>query len=158
VRAQAPGRVPFAARLATVANGQTIEVRVPDLSAVAPEPEARAAGGKHFSPVFFVAGAVGLAALGTSAITGFMALEAQSSAQAKCSATRDYCPDPSGRDDASRATTFAWVSTVALGVGAAAVVTAVLWPRKEPERSHASMRVGPVLLPEGGGVLATGSF
>jgi hypothetical protein len=158
VSARAPGRRPFAAHLATVREGQTAELRVPELEPLASGPGGEAGAGTRLAPMAFVSGAVAIAAGGTSAVTGLMALSAQNEARAKCSVARDFCPDASGRDAQSRAVTLAWVSTVTLFVSAAAAATAIAWPRThaDPEDRHA--RITPVLLPSGGGLVAAGTF
>ena len=83
----------------------------------------------RLSPVAYVSGGVAITALGISVVTGVLALSARSSAEDKCLAARDYCPDRSASDDASRARTLAWVSTISLGVAIAATAMAILWPR-----------------------------
>jgi hypothetical protein len=160
VGASAPGRRPFSTHLASVAPGQTAEVRVPELEALASGPavEARGLGATRLAPMSFVSGAVAIAGVGTSAVTGLMALSAQSSARDRCSATRDFCPDPSGRDDASRAVTLAWVSTVTLVAGAAAAAIAIAWPRARADAPGGHARLAPVLLRDGGGLVAAGTF
>jgi hypothetical protein len=160
VRASAPGRRPFSTHLAPVAEGQTAEVRVPELDPLASGPtvEAHGVGSTRLAPMSFISGAVAIAAVGTSAVTGLMALSAQNDARNKCSATRDFCPDSTGRDDASRAVTLAWVSTVTLVVGAAAAATAIVWPRAQADAPDRHARIAPVLLRDGGGVVAAGTF
>jgi hypothetical protein len=159
VSAQAPGRRPFAAHLAAVQEGPPAEVRVPALEPLPSEPVAGAgAGAAHLAPMAFVSGAVAIAAVGTSAVTGLMALSAQNAARTKCSAARDFCPDPSGRDDQSRAVTLAWISSVTLVAGVAAAVTAVVWPRVHTDPAERRARVVPVLLRDGGGLVAAGTF
>jgi hypothetical protein len=159
VSARAPGRRPFAVHLATVQEGQNAEVRVPELEPLASGAAAEApTGTTRLAPMAFVSGAVAIAAVGTSAVTGLMALSAQNDARAKCSAARDYCPDPSGRDDQSRAVTLAWVSTVTLVVGAAAAATAIAWPRTHTDSADRHARISPVLLRDGGGLVAAGTF
>jgi hypothetical protein len=160
IRATAPGRRPFSTHLASVAQGLTAEVRVPELElpASGPTAEGRGAGTTRLAPVSLVSGAVAIVAVGTSAVTGLMALSAQNSARDKCSATRDFCPDPSGRDDASRAVTLAWVSTVTLVVGAAAAATAIIWPRARADAPDQHARIAPVLYRDGGGLVAAGTF
>src|SRR5579859_212350 len=159
VSAQAPGRRPFVAHLASVQEGPPAEVRVPTLEPLVSAPLAGVgAGGTHLAPMAFVSGAVAIAAVGTSAVTGLVALSAQSSARAKCSAARDFCPDPSGRDDQSRAVTLAWISSVTLVVGVAAAATAIVWPRERADAPDRRARIAPLLLRDGGGLVAAGTF
>lgn len=137
VTATAPGRTTWSTRLAGVTEGESVRIQVPPLALVPqapplassalsiapPTPPARLSTGSY------VAGGVALAAWATMGITGGLALAAQSSADKVCNTSRDFCSDPSGPGDASRAISFAWVSTISLGVALAATAAAVLWPR-----------------------------
>jgi hypothetical protein len=82
------------------------------------------------SPAFYVLGSVGIASLVASAVTGGIAWSAHESVAQKCSESTGFCADPSGISDASRARTFAWVSTATLGVGVVGVVVALVLPMK----------------------------
>jgi hypothetical protein len=137
VTAAAPGRTTWSTRLAAVAEGESVRIQVPPLVLVPqapplasspvlwapPTPSARLSTGSY------VAGGVALAAWAAMGITGGLALGAQSSADKVCNTSRDFCSDPSGPGDASRAVSLAWVSTISLGVALAATAAAVLWPR-----------------------------
>lgn len=77
----------------------------------------------------YVLGGVAIAATGTAVVTGILALDAQSSWKSQCLTDRGFCADPAAAEsDASRARTMAWVSTISLGVGAAAFLGALFWP------------------------------
>ena len=79
----------------------------------------------------YVLGGVAIAATGTGIVTGILALDAQSSWKSQCLPDRQFCADPSAAEsDATRARTMAWVSTISLGVAAAAFLGAVLWPNE----------------------------
>jgi len=132
VVAKAPGYATWSMKLAPVDEGQSLRVEVPALVPSLPTPLATAPSKPspaHLATGSYVSGGVALAGYTTMAITGVLALEAQSSANQVCSASRQFCSDPSGPSDASRARALAWVSTVSLGVAVAATVLAVVWPR-----------------------------
>ncbi|MGH7279939.1 MAG: hypothetical protein ACRELY_00320 [Polyangiaceae bacterium] len=77
----------------------------------------------------YVLGGVAIAATATTVVTGILALNAQSSYKSQCLPDRGFCSDPAAAEsDASRARTMAWVSTISLGVAAAAFLGALLWP------------------------------
>ena len=106
----------------------------------------------HRSQAFWVVGGVAVAGAVTSIVTGIMALSARAAADAKCDVARSFCRDPSGVDDAARARTYAWISTGALGVAAAATVVALFLPREARlGASTATVRLGLATTP--GGVL-----
>jgi hypothetical protein len=145
VSASAPGRRAFSVQV-SLAKGESRRVTIPALEPMperapvpaptqpAPKPRPPPAPTRtRLSTGSYVSGGVALAAFGTAIATGLVALSAEHSAQGKCSSERNYCPDPSYADDASRAKTFAWVSTGALGVGLAASAAALFWPRQTVE-------------------------
>lgn len=68
--------------------------------------------------------------LATSAATGIAALSADGYVKSHCSAARDFCDVEDAGDAATRARTFAWISTVTLVAGAAATVVAFVLPRE----------------------------
>jgi hypothetical protein len=68
--------------------------------------------------------------LATSAVTGIVALGQDAYVKDNCSADRDFCRVPDAADAASRAKTFAWISTVTLGAGAVATLVAFVLPRE----------------------------
>lgn len=130
VAATARGKRPWSAS-PSVVEGQLVEVAVPELDDDPDAPASADEGSGRIATMSWVLGGVALAALGTSVVTGVMALSAESASKDKCVVDRSYCPDPSYRDDASRARTLAWVSTGALAVGIGAAVGALLWPREK---------------------------
>ncbi|MEO8797237.1 MAG: tetratricopeptide repeat protein, partial [Polyangiaceae bacterium] len=69
----------------------------------------------------YVLGGVAVGALATAVATGVVALNAQSDWKSQCIPDRSYCTDPAAAEsDATRGRTMAWVSTISLGVSAAA--------------------------------------
>jgi hypothetical protein len=118
-------------------EGEDAQFAIPDLAPLAEETPQRAASppvsteapvvSEKRDTMFYVAGAGACAGYVTAIVTGILALTAHSAVSSKCP-DGAHCTDPSGIDDASRARTLAWVSTVALGVGVVGTVTALLWP------------------------------
>jgi hypothetical protein len=113
------------------------------------------------NPVFYGALAMTLAAATTSAITGVLAFSADKEAKrGGCMPDRGYCADAAMADTADRARTFAWASTVTLGIAAVGAVAMIV----VPQRTTASRSTGsrPVLdasvVPGGGSVGLSGTF
>ncbi len=179
VVATAPGHESWQTRLEVPASGGELVVTVPKLEAVqvspvAPAPEVEsppvaappAAAPQpdpgtetRLSTASWVVGGVGVAALGASAITGVLALGAQSSSKdaenrAGCIPERGFCKDGSAlaesRSEADRARTLAWVSTGTLVVGGASVLVALLLPRKRVPRASVALVVSPNQVSLGG--------
>ena len=111
---------------------------------------------KKANPVFYGALAVTIAGVGTSVITGALALSARSDAKsAGCLPDRQYCPDQQGYDAADRASTMAWVSTISLGVAAVGALTVLIAPSKIRGEKPA-VRAG--VLPGGASFDLAGTF
>jgi hypothetical protein len=151
IEATARGREPFETAV-TLAEGEKREVSIelPQVAASPPQPlgEVRERPlpreGTARSPAFYVLGGLGLASLGASAVTGFMALQAHQAVEQKCDVSHGVCTDPTGIDDAQRARTMAWVSTWTLAGGALGVLLAVSVPMQHyvivsPEPRGASL-------------------
>jgi len=85
-----------------------------------------------FSVASWAAFGVAAAGGGTALVTGLMALSARSEYAETCFDERAYCTDSTARASGERARGLAWVSTVSLGVGVAALWTALLLPRTYP--------------------------
>jgi hypothetical protein len=90
------------------------------------------------NPIFYTTLGVTLVAAGTSAVTGVLAFTANRDAKSGCLADRTYCRDQASIDASERAHSFAWASTVSLGVAAAGFVALLI----VPSRLHASTTVG----------------
>lgn len=89
--------------------------------------------------VFYGALGVTAVALTVSAATGLAALLNKSTANDGCVEERHYCGDQESRDAADRARTFAWASTISLGVAAIGGVAMIL----VPSRTTTQLEVGP---------------
>jgi hypothetical protein len=78
----------------------------------------------------WILGGTTVALAATSVVTGILALDANASWKSQCLPERSYCSDPgAAQSDVSRAKMFAWTSTITAGLGVAALVGAILWPR-----------------------------
>lgn len=134
IDAVAPGKRRFATAIALRPDGVTLTVEIPALETeTRQEPAPRAApvpsdAGASRSSLFYVGIATAGAGLGTSAVTGVLAWLAHESAATKCNRSTHLCSDATGIDDASRARTFAWTSTIALGIGLAGAAIAIFAP------------------------------
>lgn len=149
--AGAPGRTAWSWE-GTLAEGERLELAIPALAIVvqpdlappaqAPVPTPIAGEKKTLSAASYVAGGVAVGALIGAAVTGLIALDRQSAYKRLCVTERDYCPDPAGKDAASSARTFAWISTAALATGIGAAIVAVVLPRKSVPSSVGFLPLG----------------
>jgi len=140
VRVVVGAAAPWETTVTTDAPGKTYRADVPaSVADSLPTGEASQGEGRRSVAFWTLLAGAGLS-LGASAVTGVMALDADAYVADNCSAARDFCRVPDAGDEASRARTMAWVSTITLGVGLAAGVVAFLLPR---ERGAASITVAP---------------
>jgi hypothetical protein len=136
ISAEAEGRLPFRKVVTVKAGGERIQIEVPTLAPeprpASPEPPmpvplAQPVGGKlegapssEGKPVLgYVAGGLGVAALGVGAVFGLRAASAYKSAD-------DACPEHRGcsreaLDDRSQANRDAWIANAGIGVGVVAL-------------------------------------
>ncbi|HEY8077454.1 MAG TPA: hypothetical protein VIF62_25185 [Labilithrix sp.] len=137
VTVEANGVAPFAVTVDANKPGTTFPVVVPSLpELVAPVPVVESRRSTEFWIVLGGAGA--LAA--TSVVTGLVALNANAYVKDNCDSARDFCRVSDASDAATRAKTFAWVSTITLGAALAAVGVAFLLPRDRVTVGVASTR------------------
>lgn len=151
VRVEAPTLETWEATVAATETGRTYEISVPALDGpiACPAGTIRSAGAcvpesKKRSVAFYTLLAAGGASIAVSIVTGLMALDANAYVSDHCSTERDFCRVSDAADEASRARTMAWVSTVTLAAGASAGVIAFLLPLEKtssPSRD-AHPRVG----------------
>lgn len=139
--AGAPGRTPWSWE-GTLGEGDRLDLPIPELALISvdrassppPAPPPRAPENvsekKTLSTASYVMGGVAVGALVGAGVTGLIALDRQSAYKRLCVTDRNYCPDPAGRDAASSARTFAWISTATLAMGLSAAVVALVLPRK----------------------------
>lgn len=120
-------------------------------------------GGGSMKTIGYVVGGVGIAAVGVGAVFGILASSQASNAKSDATLCPDKVCTPAGRSEIDSAKGKALVSTIGIGVGAAALVAGTVLvltsgPSKERPPGSSSARLVPALGPHGGGMLMTGSF
>jgi hypothetical protein len=133
IRVTSEGTEPWT-RTFRVAEQEASVLVVPALTPLAPEiaptpipPPAPSGGSRSIGPAVWVAGGVGLAAIGFSAAFGAAALGKMASSSDGGDCVRNNC-NPAGADARSRAKLDADVSDVTLAIGVGALATgAILW-------------------------------
>lgn len=180
IEATAPGREKWATTITVAPDGADVVVTIPALvpiadGSVAPAPNppvppgpARPQGAMPpLRLAGLVAGGAGVVTLGVGIAFGVMTLGDASSAQDDATLCPDKRCTPAGLDAIESAETKAWVSNIAIGVGAAALATGgvlVAWSFLSPANSPAPTRQGrmpvplPWVSPEGGGLIVRGSL
>jgi hypothetical protein len=171
VDARAPGRDPWHAELALTQPGENRIVHVPTLasppvpapasaSTVSPSQASYGTAYRQPNPGRFTAWHYGAYSLATTAvlasmITGTMALSAHDTVKSQCLQEREFCSTQEGLDASSRERTYAWASTVTLGVAAVALVVAWSIPL---DRSERRVQVGMTADRSGGGIAVQGAL
>jgi len=136
------GGQPWSVAVSVAEPGETYTVKVPSFESpvVCPQGQMRVEGAcvaipgtssQRTTAFWLTLGGAG-ALLVTSAITGVVALSANAYVKDNCSADRDFCRVTDAGDAATRAKTFAWISTATLGAGVVAGVVAFVLPRQPP--------------------------
>lgn len=127
-------------------------------------PEPAPAAESRTSPlrtIGFVTGGVGLALLGSGAVTGIMAKSKESDVDKKCQATPDNC-DPSVKPTLDSAASLAKVTNVLLISGAVVTLTGVglvvFGGKSSAQTARANVTFVPVFAGNSGGLVAAGSF
>ncbi len=155
IEASAPGRESFV-KSVKVEDGESLSIEIPELSAV---PEADAEGfavtdrgvGSPREPdhtAAYVVGSVGLAALVTGGYFGVRALQESDRADKTC--REEYCTTEAGHRADENAVFNGWLSTIAIGVGVAAVGTAAYLYVSEENATQVALT--PALGKRGAGV------
>ena len=67
---------------------------------------------------------------------------------------RQFCSSPDGKTAASSARTWAWASTITLGVGVVGAIVFLVWPKEQ----NGATTVGLSPLPGGAGLTVAGSL
>jgi hypothetical protein len=136
-RASADGSAYSAASTALTVTG-LVGVGIGTYALLRPDAASRAQATARERSVGYIAGAVGAAALITSAIAGGLALSAKDELLDRCGDSGP-CADPQGLDAAARGRTAATLASVALGVGVVglgvATYSLLLRPRFAPGSS-----------------------
>lgn len=136
------GAQPWSVAISVSEPGETYTVKIPSFesAAVCPQGQMRvqeacvaipwdATQSRRTTAFWLTLGGAG-ALLVTSAITGVVALSANAYVKDNCSNDRDFCRVSDAGDAATRAKTFAWISTATLGAGIVAGVVAFVLPRE----------------------------
>lgn len=132
VVAEAPGATRWQAIIDATEEGRTYRIDVPVLDrgaerASVKPPPARVEQGR--SPAFWWLVGGGSVVVAGGMAAGVVAVLNDIYIDENCVAARDFCRVDDAGAAADRATTFAWISTVAIPVGAAAIIGAFFLPR-----------------------------
>jgi hypothetical protein len=155
VEARAPGREPFV-KSVEARDGDSLSIEIPELGEL-PEPAIGSSGVTDQGPktrgapdhsAAYVVGAVGLAALVTGGYFGVRALKEKDRADRTCDDS--YCTSEAGRQADESAVFNGWLSTIGVGVGLAAVTTAVYLYVSEENASEVAL--APAVGKRGAGV------
>lgn len=146
VSVSAPGAEPWATAVTVSEPGKTFTVELPSLEAqlICPEGQARSQNScvpipwdeskRGRTTAFWVTLGGAGALFATSAVTGIVALEADAYVKDNCSGTRDFCRVSDAGDAATRAKTFAWISTLTLIGGGVTTLVAFVLPREQVQK------------------------
>jgi hypothetical protein len=137
------GAQPWSVAVSVSEPGETYAVKVPSFESpvVCPQGQMRVqeacvtidgTSSQRTTAFWLTLGGAG-ALLVTSAITGVVALSANAYVKDNCTTDRDFCRVSDAGDAATRAKTFAWISTATLGAGIVAGVVAFVLPRESPK-------------------------
>jgi hypothetical protein len=172
ISAKAPGYEPFSAQV-EVETGKKLEVKIPALTALPPEPDAPVTPGLPVEPpkdradgsvrvAGFVVGGVGVAAVAVGAVFGVLSGNQADIAEENCGEEKK-CTTPEGIDAVSKGTNYAWVSNIGFGVGAVGVILGtylIITGGADPEpdapaaEAAGSWTILPSIGPQGGEVRA----
>lgn len=134
VVAEAEGATRWQSIVDAKEEGRTYRVEVPLLDHAKEESPAQARPRPRIErvqhPAFWWLLGGGAAVFAGGIGTGIVALQADRYIDDNCIAARDFCRVNDAGDAADRATTFAWISTAALTLGAAAIITAFFLPKE----------------------------
>lgn len=183
IDASAPGYKSWSAEVTVGANGAQATAQVPALQKLPPgaAPAAspnttasKAAGaetvhdlGASHGPsrtLGWVVGGAGVAVAGVGAVFGILAANQASNAKSNPTLCPNKVCTPAGRQEIDSASTKALISTIGVGVGAAAVATGVVLllispsSQERPPGGAASARITPLLGPDAAGLSLSGGF
>ena len=143
VSVSAPGAEPWSTTVTVSEPGKTYSVELPSLEAqlVCPEGQTRSQSTcvpipwdeskRGRSTAFWVTLGGAGALFAASAVTGIVALNADGYVKDNCSGPRDFCSVSDANEAATRAKTFAWISTLTLAGGGIATLVAFVLPREQ---------------------------
>jgi hypothetical protein len=167
--ASAPGRRAWRTTVTIGATQLLQAVNVPSLevetakaaaSAVASPPAQPTTSGRRTAA--WIAGGVGIAALGVGAYFGLRAASKHSLVTSECPG--NVCPDETGKEDNDQSRTFARISDVAFPIGVVGVGVGAYLLLTQPSAPPASdtvagaPRLVPIVEPHFAGVGASGAF
>lgn len=160
----APGRIPKSYRFTVkdTADVQSVDV-LPLVVAPAPEPARPATGGSPGRRAAgYAIGAVGLAAVGTGAVFGVLAMNKDGEIRKACG-DGYQCPSTAygaNKDKERDVQTFARVSDVAIGAGAILVIAGavLVYTGRDRPAARTGMTLHPAAGPRGGSMLLEGAF
>jgi hypothetical protein len=136
VVAEAPGATRWQSIVDAREEGRTYRVDVPSLDAQrsaspnASDARPHAQVERVRSPAFWWLAGGGTLVFAGGIASGIVALSADRYIDDNCIRARDFCRVDDAGAAADRATTFAWISTAALTLGAAAIFTAFFLPKE----------------------------
>lgn len=184
IEASAPGYKSWSTEVTVGPNGAQVTTQVPALQKLPPgaKPAAQPSEksntttgaavmrdlGKAHGPsktLALVVGGAGVAVAGVGAVFGIMAASQASNAKSDPTLCPNKVCTPAGRKEIDSASTKAMISTIGVGVGAAAIATGVVLfllspssSAEHPPSEAASTRVTPLLGPQATGLALSGSF
>lgn len=179
IEAEAPGRQRWSTTVTVKPDGDDVVVTIPRLGEIAggarpasppPTPKTTPAPAPTGIPpariAGLVVGGVGVASLGVGIAFGVMTLSDASAAEDDTKLCPAKACTPAGEDAIDGAETKAWVSNIAIGVGAAAIVAGgalVAWSFLSPPPSDLRgagprARATPWATPDGAGVVIGGEL
>lgn len=181
IEASAPGHKPYKATANVSKDGEKLDVVVPKLEALPPDPALAAKtdpaktepakpapkkeeeDGSGQRAIGFIVAGVGVAGLAVGGVTGLMAMSSNNEAKDKCP-QEGACAKKDGVDANENAKSLGLVSTISFAAGAALIVggavlifTAPKGASKEAKDTKA-VKVLPTATASGGGLFLTGSF
>jgi len=161
--AKAPGRESWEGT-ATVQDGQTSEITIPELAVLPEPPPAPAASeakpaeskGSFTKPLGFTLLGVGVVGIGLGSVMGILAIDKNNQSKESCTAPDYTVCSSDGVDLRNQALTFGNVSTVAFIAGAALAVTGVVLVVSSPKKAPASASLQPTF--GGARLVLSGAF
>jgi hypothetical protein len=162
ITAKGSGIEPWSLTVDVPASGPAVRVEVPRREAAAAAAPERATAAdvtpsrSRQKTVGFVVGAIGVVGLAVGGVSKAMGFGKQGEIDAHCDASR-AC-DQVGMDAVNAASTFQTVGTISLVAGAAALGAGFVLIVSSPSLRDAHTAIGPMLVPNGGGLGVGGRF
>ena len=159
VEAQSPKHEPYA-KVVQIRDGEALTVEVPALRSSKPAksagsraPEPQQAGTPPDNTVAYIAGGLGVMAIGAGTYFGVRAIQKHQAANEDCDKT---CSTEEGSQNDKSGVFNGWLSTASFAVGIAALWIAVDQYTSEPSRpAEARLGWSPRIEPTGGGLDVT---